>query len=334
MYVYLKRVKVGNCTYVYVIVEEYLGKGRRHTIAKFSLKKLLEQEGIEVDWCGGWDLNPRRPTPSGPEPDPFARLGNPRVAPDNSHTQGVLKQRVGVALSQKLLAEFEAWCKQHSSEETCAQYSRKLLEIDRGEKPVEASRWHITAYKRLARFLCEERGNEKACGEFRRVKSRRSGVDIYIPTDEEVRKALTVPEPLGYFYLILVMSGIRASEAARLLQQPEGCVRQGGFVRCPLAWKRGSKNVLWAYLLEEPRRYPVDLNELEEARSALGLVGFKYIRKWVSMKMKLLGMDDAAVNFIQGRVPANVLQKHYIDRLILADKEYARYAAWLRGWLH
>ena len=22
-------------------------------------------------WCGGWDLNPRRPTPSGPEPDPF-----------------------------------------------------------------------------------------------------------------------------------------------------------------------------------------------------------------------------------------------------------------------
>ncbi len=23
------------------------------------------------EWCGGWDLNPRRPTPSGPEPDPF-----------------------------------------------------------------------------------------------------------------------------------------------------------------------------------------------------------------------------------------------------------------------
>ncbi len=22
-------------------------------------------------WCGGWDLNPRRPTPSGPQPDPF-----------------------------------------------------------------------------------------------------------------------------------------------------------------------------------------------------------------------------------------------------------------------
>ena len=26
---------------------------------------------VELMWCGGWDLNPRRPTPSGPQPDPF-----------------------------------------------------------------------------------------------------------------------------------------------------------------------------------------------------------------------------------------------------------------------
>ncbi len=25
----------------------------------------------KVLWCGGWDLNPRRPTPAGPEPAPF-----------------------------------------------------------------------------------------------------------------------------------------------------------------------------------------------------------------------------------------------------------------------
>ncbi len=28
-------------------------------------------------WCGGWDLNPRRPTPSGPEPDPFDQARAP-----------------------------------------------------------------------------------------------------------------------------------------------------------------------------------------------------------------------------------------------------------------
>ena len=33
-----------------------------------AIERLLEHVG---GWCGGWDLNPRRPTPSGPEPDPF-----------------------------------------------------------------------------------------------------------------------------------------------------------------------------------------------------------------------------------------------------------------------
>ena len=87
MYIYIKRVRNGNCIYAYVIVEEYLGKGKRRTIAKFSLKKLLEQEGIEVDWCGGWDLNPRRPTPSGPEPDPFGQAR----APPHPYWRGVIQ---------------------------------------------------------------------------------------------------------------------------------------------------------------------------------------------------------------------------------------------------
>ena len=28
-------------------------------------------EVLEGMWCGGWDLNPRRPTPAGLEPAPF-----------------------------------------------------------------------------------------------------------------------------------------------------------------------------------------------------------------------------------------------------------------------
>ena len=30
-----------------------------------------------VEKCGGWDLNPRRPTPSGSEPDPFDQARAP-----------------------------------------------------------------------------------------------------------------------------------------------------------------------------------------------------------------------------------------------------------------
>ncbi|RLG77973.1 MAG: hypothetical protein DRO12_00845, partial [Thermoprotei archaeon] len=36
-----------------------------------QLSKLIECAKNGGVWCGGWDLNPRRPTPSGPKPDPF-----------------------------------------------------------------------------------------------------------------------------------------------------------------------------------------------------------------------------------------------------------------------
>jgi intergrase/recombinase len=126
-------------------------------------------------------LNPRRPTPSGPKPDLGATAPQPPAPPSNHSSNGVLKQALGIQLSQKLLDEFQRWCEAHSSAETCRQYSRKLAEIDRGERGIESSRWHITAYKRLARFLCEEKGNERACEEFKRVRSRRSGADLYVP---------------------------------------------------------------------------------------------------------------------------------------------------------
>ncbi len=279
-------------------------------------------------------MNPRRPTPSGPEPDLGATAPQPLVSPDNHTSKGVLKQRLGISLSQKLQAEFLDWCRRHSSPETCRQYERKLLEIDRGEKDIESSRWHVTAYKRLMRFLCEERSLEGACREFKAVKSRRSRPDTYVPPDEEVRRALEAPGELGYFYWILVQSGLRAVEAARLLEEPKGCVSLGGYLRCPINWKRGSKQALWAYLLEEHRPISSSLEELEEARAALKLPGFKYIRKWVSTKMLLAGVQEIAVDFIQGRVPDSVLRKHYAQRLVIADKEYGKYAGWLRGWLN
>ncbi len=47
-------------------------------------KSLGSCEAIEklLQWCGGWDSNPRRPTPSGPKPDPFdlARAPPPPIA--------------------------------------------------------------------------------------------------------------------------------------------------------------------------------------------------------------------------------------------------------------
>ena len=59
---------------VYLIKEWYDPRERRKKSR--SLGNVEEIERIvelwrSGRWCGGWDLNPRRPTPSGPEPDPF-----------------------------------------------------------------------------------------------------------------------------------------------------------------------------------------------------------------------------------------------------------------------
>ncbi len=80
LYVYIKRVRRGSCTYYYLVVEKYLGNGKRRPIAHIPVRKILEEFGVigaEPLWCGGWDLNPRRPTPSGPKPDPFDQARAP-----------------------------------------------------------------------------------------------------------------------------------------------------------------------------------------------------------------------------------------------------------------
>ncbi len=83
VYVYVKRVRRGSCTYYYLVVEEYLGRGKRRPMAHIPISRILRELGVGVNgrqpvkWCGGRDLNPRRPTPSGPEPDPFGQARAP-----------------------------------------------------------------------------------------------------------------------------------------------------------------------------------------------------------------------------------------------------------------
>ena len=41
-------------------------------MAKNAIEELFDFFVERLDeWCGGWDLNPRRPTPPGPKPGPF-----------------------------------------------------------------------------------------------------------------------------------------------------------------------------------------------------------------------------------------------------------------------
>jgi len=278
-------------------------------------------------------LNPRRPTPSGPQPDPSAPGSLSRTVLDSSSARGVLKKTLGIQVSQKLKREFLEWCQKKASPEVCRQYWNRILEIDRGERDIESSRWHITAYKRLARFLCEEKENPRGCKEFKRVKSRKSHFDPYVPSNEEILEALRAPEPLGTIYRLLIESGLRLTELVRIFEENLRVIRLDGFVRVELAWYRGSKKAYWGYFLEEPPRLSVSYDRLQDMREALGLTPFKYTRKWQATQLVKLGCNDMQIDFIQGRAPENVLRRNYAEILEAADNCYKKYAEWLKNHL-
>ena len=340
MHVYVHTVKSKGREYRYLVVEEYLGQGRRKTILRMRLeeaaKLLLITTVDHREWCGGWDLNPRRPTPTGLKPAPGGSAPQPQIHPDNHPTPSVLKQRLGSPLSQKLLAEFREYCMKKASREVCEGYAKRLEEIDRGEKPVDHSRWHITAYKKLARYLCEERGEKRACDEFKRVKSRKSEADLWVPSDQEMRdtlaRACEESVDLCWFYKLLLYTGLRAVEVEKALARGEWVEEDGVWLQTLQAY-RGSKRAFLAFSLERPPRLRVSADWVSHKAQRLGLVPPKYVRKYVSTKMIALGIQEIIVDFIQGRTPTTVLRQRYVYLRETAKQEYKKYAEWLREWL-
>jgi hypothetical protein len=72
----IKKIRYKDTVYYYLYKEWYdpdARKKRSKLIGRCDkLEKIIESEKSEENHrCGGWDLNPRRPMPSGPKPDPF-----------------------------------------------------------------------------------------------------------------------------------------------------------------------------------------------------------------------------------------------------------------------
>jgi len=265
-------------------------------------------------WCGGWASNPRRPTPTGLKPVVKPKSGD----------------SLTIRVEESILDEgFFNYCITRASRRTCEEYVRRLREIA-GGRDYRDTRWTRTAYKLYLRFLCET-GSDEACSEYKRVKLKPSKPDTYIPGDEEIREALS--SELGSFYSLLVQSGLRVDEVIRVLETRDlDIVRLDGFVRVRLDWWRGQKKAFWGYFLDEPR-IDTPLVGIYKKRERLGLIPFKYARKWMATQLLRLGCQGLVVDFIQGRVERNVLARNYANLLVLGDECYARYASWLRGWL-
>ena len=278
-------------------------------------------------------MNPRRPTPSGPEPHgplpasttSISDNGNGFPSQGGIHITVMGGKGVVPQPSESELKRFLEWCLEGASQSTCEQYVAYLRKpLDMGNK------WSRLAWKKYFKFI----GREDL---WKSIKVKKSGVDLYIPSDKDVLEALakacSSSEELCWIYKLLVYSGLRLEEVIKVLNEaePSRWVQHSNmYYKYPLAWKRGSKQAFYCYTLEKPPKIKVSSKWVSNWASKNRVLAPKYIRKWVATKMLSLGIPEEVVNFIQGRIPQEILSKHYLKLTILSDQYYPRYARWLK----
>ena len=224
---------------------------------------------------------------------------------------------------------WETWCRERgASPETCRKYASYL------ERQLDAGNcWSAKAWKLYYKWRCEL-GDQTACEDYRKIRVPQAGADLKVPSLDGIIESMKRAGPYRLVYTILLESGLRLVEAVRLLREYESleCVRLDGFHRCLLGSERGMKRSLWAYHITpiEPVSGLTD-RRVTSYTEKYRLVPPKLIRKIVATKMAELGIPPHVIDFIQVRVPRSTLLQHYAQLLGVADREYARYAGWLRG---
>jgi len=263
-------------------------------------------------------------------------LGGPRLSRYTSNSlsgstdplHGVIQRYLDHGLDNHEIKGFMKWCLESASRETCSQYVSYL------RKPLDRNnRWSVKAYKKYFKYI----GREDL---WSLLKAKKSGVDQYVPSDERVIESLRKAKARDVIYHVyrqLLFSGLRLREVVYLLKTHETSkwIKISHdtriFYRYPLLWERRSKQVFYHYTAEIPPRIVVNDKAVSTWARKHGLVNPKYIRKWVATKMIMIGIPNDVVNYIQGRVSREVLSKHYLDLLVLADKNYPRYLEYIEG---
>ena len=170
------------------------------------------------------------------------------------------------------------------------------------------------------------------------------GVDNYVPSENEIecsiRKLRRIPLKYQALYNLLLDSGLRLREAIYLINNfqrlHDRLEIHEKFVCIPLFLLRRSKKSFYAYFLHET----LDLIRNNEAKlkpnasshefRKHGMVPAKYVRKFVFDKMIELDVPEAVADFIQGRAPTTVGRKHYMALKRQADRNYPKYANYIR----
>jgi len=364
----IRKIKYKETIYYYLYKEWYdpdAKKKRSKLIGRCDeIEKIVEtaknNRGL---WCGGWDLNPRRPMPAGLEPleeiaesrKTMASFYPSYVKAEDPLMSGKSDEgHVCISLSDSLIRDFVNWLRVEEGvgERTIRNYVMHLKkalnlklcgknDVGRYFEVCRMSKGGYEALRRLLTFIEKKMdGFDTLVNQLKKALPRKpkTATDTYIPPDSMIiqlrEKLRAAGEPLYTVYTILVSTGCRLSEACTLLHNfnRERLVKVSEDVyRYHIDLQRKSKNVMVLYLPREVVERVAKLDKhvphpdnIAKAFEKSGLPA-KYIRKWFRQTLKRLGVDSEIIEFIQGRVSAlGIGAKHYTDFIPLTDEAYTK----------
>ena len=208
-------------------------------------------------------------------------------------------------------------------------------QIDEILKRASSRKYMVVGIRDLLKF-CEEHEVLPywKISELRRgLKCVKSGVDLYVPSDEQVRECLKNCDRTEYSvpYKLLAYSGIRITECLKMLSSFEEkrlmISEDLGISKYPISWSRGSKRSYFAYM---PLEFSLGIKRIKLREHGLknyfrrrGLP-LKYLRKWNYNFLIERGVPESVADFIQGRAPVSVGSMHYLAKVRQADIWYSR----------
>jgi len=196
----------------------------------------------------------------------------------------------------------------------------------------------IQAIRNLINYCVEtELISEEFASKVKKVaKIRPSGIDLYVPTDEEVREWLNRIDKRDtkLAVLLVIFSRLRIKETVRILKEFDE--RHLKFEKIngveiayyELGWKRGTKQVNYAFmpgwLGRELERLDTSYYGIQSYAAKRG-VKMKYLQKWFINKMVEFEVPESVVRFIIGHSQGwNIMGIHYLDLLRQAKRYYSK----------
>ncbi len=167
------------------------------------------------------------------------------------------------------------------------------------------------------------------------IKAKPIGVKRVYINDEELREAYEEVKKRGFkkqlLFELLVFTGLRLTHVVELMNTYDPnqlYVVNDKVARYPLMiTDRGNKKAYWAYmpleLAKKLTRMKVNYKSAQDWPQH-GKVSAATIRKWFSTFLARQGVSAEIIDFIQGRAPRSVLERHYLNMTVLADEAYSR----------